>query len=170
MQDAISAFVCLGSNQGVPEQHLDAARAALVARGLSVTGASPVYLTEPQGYRDQPWFANQVLRLACPYTLSPLALLDILLEEETRLGRVRSPDPALRFGPRTIDMDLLLFGNTILNTPRLILPHPRMAERAFVLVPLADLAPDLTMPDGRHLLDLLAQIRYTVTANRIHQS
>ena len=170
MQDAISAFVCLGSNQGVPERHLDAARSALVVRGLSIIGASPVYLTEPQGYRDQPWFANQVLRLACPPTLSPLALLDILLEEERRLGRVRSADPALRFGPRVIDMDLLLFGNTVMETPRLILPHPRMAERAFVLVPLADLAPDLILPDGQRPADLLARLCYSVTANRIHQS
>ncbi|HIU17808.1 MAG TPA: 2-amino-4-hydroxy-6-hydroxymethyldihydropteridine diphosphokinase [Candidatus Avidesulfovibrio excrementigallinarum] len=170
MQDAISAFVCLGSNQGVPEQHLEAARSALAARGLSIVGVSPVYLTEPQGYRDQPWFANQVLRLACPSTLSPMALLDLLLEEETRLGRVRSSDPALRFGPRVIDMDLLLFGNVVMETPRLILPHPRMAERAFVLVPLADLAPDLVLPDGRCPASLLAQLSYSVTANRIHQS
>ena len=118
MQDAISAFICLGSNQGVPEKHLAAARSAIAARGLSIVGASPVYLTEPQGYRNQPWFANQVLHLACQTDLSPLALLDILLEEEKRLGRVRSSDPALRFGPRVIDMDLLLFGNTVMETSR----------------------------------------------------
>lgn len=170
MQDVISAFVCLGSNQGKPEQQLHAARSALAARGLAIVGASPVYLTEPQGYRDQPWFANQVLRLACPPDLSPMTLLDLLLEEEARLGRVRSSDPALRFGPRVIDMDLLLFGDTVMESPRLILPHPRMAERAFVLVPLVDLAPDLILPGGSRPADLLARLHYTVSANRIHQS
>ncbi len=166
---AISIFIGLGSNLGDPPRNLAAAVTALEKRGFSIAAASSVYLTEPQGYRDQPWFANQVIGLCAANGLTPLQLLDVLLEEETRLGRVRSTDPGLRFGPRLIDMDLLLFGATVIHTPRLILPHPRLAERAFMLVPLLELAPDLVFPDGQRAEDALRALPHTIEGNVIRQ-
>ncbi|MBO4793202.1 MAG: 2-amino-4-hydroxy-6-hydroxymethyldihydropteridine diphosphokinase [Desulfovibrionaceae bacterium] len=162
-------FVSLGSNMGEAERHLEAARQALLSRGLEILAESSIYLTEPQGYRSQPWFCNQVLQLGAGPEWTPERLLDLLLEEEARLGRVRSQDPEYRFGPRVIDMDLLLFGASVVQTARLWLPHPRLAERAFVLVPLAEIAPDLVLPDGRSVQELLRCLAYRVEGRRIFQ-
>lgn len=167
--------------------------AALAALpGVVVGAASPVYRTEPQGYRDQPWFANQVIRLECSPDITPEGLLDRLLAVEQELGRSRAyapeggegdgaqasesaapqaaepgggappHDPAIRYAPRTIDMDLLLFGDVVRDTPRLTLPHPRMRERAFVLVPLHDIAPELAFPDGQSLIHALKSLTFTL--------
>lgn len=178
--------------------------------GVRIDAVSSVYRTEPQGFRDQPWFANQVVRLECGAEATPLSLLDALLEVERCLGRVRyhdcnatagitpdvsdagvcegagrspmggepqpgragagqgagaemeQPDPALRYAPRTIDIDLLLFGDAVLTTPRLTLPHPRMRERAFVLVPLHEIAPDLAFPEGQSLVHALKLLTFTL--------
>jgi 2-amino-4-hydroxy-6-hydroxymethyldihydropteridine diphosphokinase len=143
-----------------------------------------VYRTEPQGYRDQPWFANQVARLECDPDMTPERLLDLLLDVEQGLGRRRAlaleggqggghtaardgadaptPDPAARYAPRTIDIDLLLFGTAVRDTPRLTLPHPRMRERAFVLVPLHEIAPELAFPDGQSLIHALKSLTFTL--------
>lgn len=161
------AYISLGSNMGNGSVHLAEARAAVAALpGVGVAAASSVYRTEPQGRRDQPWFVNQVLALDCD-GLTAETLLDALLRIETKLGRVR--DPADHFGPRVIDLDLLLFGDEVRSAPRLTLPHPRMAERAFVLVPLGEIAPDLVLPSGRSVKDLACALPHSVEGDRIFQ-
>lgn len=151
--------------------------AALAALSGVVVGAvSSVYRTEPQGYRDQPWFANQVVRLECDPDMTPEGLLDRLLAVERMLGRRRaydpareSPDSAARYAPRTIDIDLLLFGDAVRDTPRLTLPHPRMRQRAFVLVPLHEIAPELAFPDGQSLIHALKSLTFTLDDGCIGQ-
>jgi 2-amino-4-hydroxy-6-hydroxymethyldihydropteridine diphosphokinase len=106
----------------------------------AIDAISSVYETDPVGYLDQPRFLNAVLRLST--SIPPEALLDRLNEIEADLGRVRTFTNA----PRTVDLDLLLYSNEIADTRRLTLPHPRMLERAFVLAPLAEIAPDLVHP------------------------
>ena len=125
---------------------MQAARERLAALpGVRLTAASPVYETEPWGDADQPRYRNQVVALELAPDWSARRLLAVLLDIEQALGRVRGPR---RFGPRTLDLDLLLFGAQALAEPDLVVPHPRMRQRAFVLVPLADIAPDAVIPDG----------------------
>lgn len=129
----IIAYVALGSNIDNREHYLQGAIAALNEEsGIKVTGQSSIYETEPVGYVDQSAFLNMVVQIHTD--LPPEALLVTLLAIENRLGRTRD----LRWGPRTIDLDLLLYGDHRLTTPDLIIPHPRMHERAFVLVPLSE--------------------------------
>lgn len=163
------AFVCLGSNMGDAEAHLAAARREIASLpGITLEAESSLYRTEPQGKKDQPWFLNQVLQLSCAPEVTAEGLLDALLERETALGRVR--DAADRFGPRVIDMDLLLFGSERRDeNPHLILPHPRMGERAFVLVPLVEIAPKLMMPDGTAVRTLLERLQYRLEGSAIFQ-
>jgi len=167
----VTAFVGLGSNLGEPERNLATALAALERRGLAILAKSTVYQTEPQGIHDQPWFSNQVVSIGCPASLKPLGLLDILQDVENKMGRVRSLDPDMHFGPRVIDLDLLLFGNATMHTTRLVLPHPRLTLRAFVMVPLLEIAPDIALPppDGRRVADILRDLDYTVTGTFIFQ-
>ena len=135
------SYVGLGSNLGDREAFLVGARVALAAtRGVSVAAASRLYETEPLG-PPQGRYLNAVLALDTP--LGPHALLALLLELEQAAGRRRD---AVRNAPRTLDLDLLLHGDVSLETPELVLPHPRLHERAFVLVPLAEIAPDLVHP------------------------
>ena len=163
----INAFISLGSNMGNPPQHLAAAREALSALpDVHALAASPVYRTEPQGKKDQAWFHNQVVRIACGPHWSALSLLEALLAIEAALGRQRLGEHA---EPRCIDLDLLLFGTEVCNNERLCLPHPRMCERAFVLAPLQDLAPDLAFPDGRSPRSCLAALTYRLRDGRIYQ-
>lgn len=165
----ISAYISLGSNLGDAEANLAAAVAALGRLpGVALGERSPMYFTEPQGRKEQPWFANQVLELRCPALLTPQALLRELLALEISLGRVRTPDSP-RDCPRVIDLDLLLMGEVTLTSPDLILPHPRLAERAFVLVPLLDIAPGLRLPDGRLLEAVLNRLAYRVRGREIYQ-
>ncbi|MBQ4326033.1 MAG: 2-amino-4-hydroxy-6-hydroxymethyldihydropteridine diphosphokinase [Mailhella sp.] len=163
------AFVCIGSNKGDAEQHLRKACSAIASiPGVRLAGASSLYQTEPQGRTDQPWFLNQVLRLDCEEGVTALSLLDAMLAKETELGRVRDAND--RFGPRVIDMDLLLFGQeTHGEDPHLILPHPRMHERAFVLVPLAELAPGLSVPGRDTVENLLKKLDYRLEGSAIFQ-
>ena len=162
------AFISLGSNMDNPPQRLAAARIALAAlRDARLLAASPVYKTEPQGNKDQPWFHNQVVHLACGPQWSAPALLEALLAVETALGRQRHGET--RFGPRSIDLDLLLFGAKLCKNEQLCLPHPRMFERAFVLAPLQDIAPELVFPDGRSLKSCLAALTYRLQADCICQ-
>ncbi|MEC9481891.1 MAG: 2-amino-4-hydroxy-6-hydroxymethyldihydropteridine diphosphokinase [Halomonas sp.] len=139
------AYVGLGSNLDGPAQRVERALSALDRLPLTrLVAASPLYASRPVGPQDQPDFINAV---ACISTrLSPLALLDQLqaMEQAHRRRRLR------HWGPRTLDLDLLLFGECTIDLPRLKVPHPAMVERAFVLVPLADIAPDL-MLDGQPL-------------------
>lgn len=165
----IPAFVCLGSNMGNAAVHLAEGREALASLpGVRLAAASSLYRTEPQGRKDQPWFLNQVVRLDCSEEITSLWLLDAMLEKETELGRVRHEGD--HFGPRSIDMDLLLFGHEQTSAgEHLILPHPRMEERAFVLVPLLEIAPELVMPDGRKVKSLLEKLSYRVEGSAIFQ-
>ena len=163
------AFVCLGSNMGDAQAHLAGAREEISTMpGVSVSAVSSLYRTEPQGRKDQPWFLNQVIRLDCDDDVTADALLDFLLESERAMGRVR--DAADHFGPRVIDMDLLLFGNERRSgDEHLILPHPRMAQRAFVLVPLLEIAPELVMPDGKCVKSLLEKLSWRLEGSAIFQ-
>ena len=134
------SYVALGSNLDDRRAHLDAALAALaVLPGTRLDAVSPLYETAPIGPPGQQDYLNAVARLAT--TLGPFALLDALLTVEQARGRIRRE----RWGPRTLDLDLLLHGDTRLDHPRLTLPHPRMLERTFVLAPLNDLAPELLL-------------------------
>lgn len=110
--------------------------------------------TEPVGYEDQPRFLNAAAKLAT--TRSPRELLELLLSIERALGRVRGEGP--RYGPRTIDLDLLVYGNETIDEPALVVPHPRLHERRFVLEPLAELDPELVVPGRGSVSALLAEL------------
>ncbi len=160
-------YISLGSNMGDPHAMLEKALAALNSHpGLSITRTSSVYLTEPQGYKDQPWFCNQAAAGQCDMDADEL--LCLLLVTENSLGRIRQENQ--HFGPRSIDLDLLLFDDQTMNTAQLTLPHPRMTERAFVLIPLLELEPQLKLPGGRPVSEVLASLTYRLDGNRIFQS
>jgi len=132
-------FLGLGTNLGSRAENLTAAREQLTAK-LRVLRASSVYETEPWGFREQPAFLNQVLQAETD--LSPARLLRYLKRLEKQLGRTKS----FRYSPRLIDIDILFYAQVVINTRRLQIPHPRLPERAFVLVPLAEIAPDFVHP------------------------
>ncbi|MCX4308782.1 MAG: 2-amino-4-hydroxy-6-hydroxymethyldihydropteridine diphosphokinase [Desulfovibrio sp.] len=165
--ERIQVFLSLGSNCAGARQMLARAREAIAALpGAGIIAKSPVYLTEPQGYSEQPWFSNQVIALAVAENWRPPALLTALLAIENSLGRKR--DLALRFGPRKIDIDLLLFGDEKSSDPDCVIPHPRMLERAFVLCPLLDIAPQINI-GGRPASDWLAALPYKKAGEKIWQ-
>jgi 2-amino-4-hydroxy-6-hydroxymethyldihydropteridine diphosphokinase len=146
------AYIALGSNLGDRERHLCAALEALRAlRGVREVVASRVYETDPVGPGKQRPYLNAVARVATE--LSPRDLLDRLLAIERSEGRERGP---VRNAPRTLDLDLLLYGEREIDEPGLVVPHPRMAQRAFVLEPLCDLAPDLVIPGASAPVSSLA--------------
>lgn len=166
----IIAYVGLGSNLKEPEDNL---RKAIEALGrlpnLTFSRCSWVYWTEPQGRKNQPWFANQVVELLCPEDITPEPLLQMLLNLETRLGRERRPDMPPD-SPRVIDLDLLLFGDMVRNSPDPVLPHPRLHTRAFVLVPLLEIAPEIVIPGGLGLgKDILRRLAYRLEGDKIYQ-
>jgi 2-amino-4-hydroxy-6-hydroxymethyldihydropteridine diphosphokinase len=139
------AYVGLGANIGDPGQQIEAAIEELKKLPDSrVTAVSGVYRSAPIGHLDQPDFLNAVAELDTD--LAPVPLLGMLQQLESSHGRERPFANA----PRTLDLDLLLYGDRVLETPRLTLPHPRMHERAFVLAPLTEIAPDIAIP-GRGL-------------------
>ena len=161
-------YLCLGSNLGdsVATLQLAVNNISLLPE-VTVSATSSVYLTEPQGVTDQPYFANQVISLTVNAAIKAEQLLTDLLAIEQRMGRVRVTGE--QFGPRTIDIDMLLFDDEIISTPALTVPHPRMHERAFVMVPLAEIAPKLLLPCGKNIQDVLLALTYTVTGNTIYQ-
>lgn len=147
------AYVALGSNLGNSQQQvIDAVDALGGIPDTRVLARSSLYLTPPWGVLDQPAFVNAVVLIDTQ--LSPHHLLDALLALETQAGRVR----AVRNGPRTLDLDVLHVDGVMLVDARLTLPHPRLAERAFVLLPLADVAPTLDIPGMGPVLALLAGV------------
>jgi 2-amino-4-hydroxy-6-hydroxymethyldihydropteridine diphosphokinase len=147
------AYVALGSNLGDPRQQLLDAMAALAnLPDTRLLQRSRLYRTPPWGMLEQPPFINAAVELDT--ALSPHALLDAMLAIEQRAGRVR----AERNGPRTLDLDLLHVDGVQLDDPQLTLPHPRMAERAFVLLPLHDIAPTLRLPGQATVAELLARL------------
>ena len=145
------AYVGLGSNLGGREVTLREALTRLgELDGVSVVAVSSFRETDPVGNVDQPRFVNAAAEIET--NLGPRELLDRLLEVERSLGRDRSREE--RWGPRTVDLDLLLYGDETVSEAGLEIPHPRLAERAFVLAPLLELDPELRLPDGRALRDL----------------
>lgn len=143
------AYIGLGSNLGAREENLRVALERL--RALGQLRVSSVRETEPVGVTDQPRFLNAAAELETD--LGPRELLARLLEIERELGRERAAEK--RWGPRPIDLDLLVYGEEAIDEPGLTVPHPRLAERRFALEPLHELAPELRLPDGRRIRDLL---------------
>jgi 2-amino-4-hydroxy-6-hydroxymethyldihydropteridine diphosphokinase len=149
-----TAFVGIGSNLGDREAHLSRAIALLSAEdAIEVSGVSHIRETEPVGPVEQGPFLNAAVRVETE--LAPRELLDQLLDIERRMGRVRRE----RFGPRTIDLDLLLYGDEVVDEPGLTVPHPRLTERRFALEPLSDLDPSLTIPGSGPISALLAELQ-----------
>jgi 2-amino-4-hydroxy-6-hydroxymethyldihydropteridine diphosphokinase len=148
----IDAYIALGSNLQQPLAQLQRATQAIAKlQGSTILSTSPVYRSAAVGPGEQPDYLNAVLQLHT--ALAPLALLDALQEIETRQGRVRE----LRWGARTLDLDILLYGDEAIQLPRLEIPHPRLAERDFVLYPLLEISgPNLMLPGGVDLGTLVA--------------
>jgi 2-amino-4-hydroxy-6-hydroxymethyldihydropteridine diphosphokinase len=148
------AYIGLGSNLGDRRATLERAVELLDAPDLTVVAVSELRETDPVDYLDQPRFLNGAA--AVETELPAPELLKRLLAVERELGRER--DAAVRFGPRTVDLDLLLYGSETIDAPGLTVPHPRLAERGFVLEPLVELDPELTLPDGRPLREILGAL------------
>lgn len=148
-----TAFVGIGSNLGDREAHVGRALELLAAeQGIEVVAVSELRETKPVGPVEQGPFVNGAVRLSTE--LSPRQLLERLLAVEQRLGRVRKE----RFGPRTIDLDLLVYGDEVIDEPGLTVPHPRLHERRFALEPVAELAPGLVIPGEGPISALLAKL------------
>ncbi|HET7521963.1 MAG TPA: 2-amino-4-hydroxy-6-hydroxymethyldihydropteridine diphosphokinase [Bacillales bacterium] len=140
----MTAYIGLGTNLGDRKSHLHRALRLLDShRHVVVERLSSIYETDPVGYLNQEKFLNMAAKVST--TLTPNELLDVISHIERELGRKR----AVRWGPRTIDLDILLYDRLHIKTERLQIPHPRMCERAFVLIPLAEIAPDVCIPGAR---------------------
>jgi len=157
-----TTYLSLGSNIGDRDANLRAAIERLAAPGLRVLRVSPVYETEPVDYTDQRWFLNLVIEAET--SLFPLQLLARTQKVERVLGRVRTVPK----GPRTIDIDILLYGTAVMRGGKLEIPHPRMAGRRFVLVPLHDLAPGLRHPVSRTTVAELLRAAPPAVVRLIH--
>jgi 2-amino-4-hydroxy-6-hydroxymethyldihydropteridine diphosphokinase len=148
----VEIYIGLGSNIGDREAHLRGAVAALTTREVVVRKSASIYATEPRDLEQQPWFLNTVIEVRT--LLEPEALLERCLEIERNAGRIRDQSK----GPRPIDIDILLYRDRLIDQPNLIVPHPRYRERRFVLIPLAELVPNLADPvcglTMQQLLDL----------------
>ena len=137
----VAAFIALGANLGDPLAQVERARGELSRLPETrLVARSALYLSSPEGFADQPDFINAVVGLMT--RLSPRALMTAVLEIESRHGR----DRAFKNAPRTLDLDLLLYDGLVMHEPGLTLPHPRMTDRAFVMLPLAEIAPDVLIP------------------------
>lgn len=153
MAETVTACIALGSNLDDPCAQVRRGFEALAALPQSrLLARSRLYRTPPWGVTDQPDFINAAARLET--SLPPHELLDALLMIEARTGRVRG----VRNGPRVLDLDLLLYGDRQIDEPGLVVPHPHLHERAFVLLPLADIAPELEVPGRERVRDLLAGV------------
>ena len=150
-------FIALGANlpgrYGAPLETLEAAIEAIDAyEGICVLRRSPVYISAPVPISEQPWYHNAVISIQTD--LKPRALLEVLMAIEADFGRERGE----RNAARVLDLDILAYQDDIIQEEGLIVPHPRMAERAFVLLPLFDIAPDWCDPDGQRLIDLVSAL------------
>jgi len=149
-----TVYLSLGSNVGERERMLQSALDLLNASGVAIHRVSSVYETEPVDFREQRFFLN--LAVKAETQLFPTMLLNRIQKIELALGRKRSGPPK---GPRTIDIDILLYGGARVHSARLTIPHPRMHERRFVLAPMCELAPDLRHPELRNTMrELLASV------------
>lgn len=154
MSAGVSAYVGVGSNLEAPAQQVRAAFAALAwLPQTSLAATSSLYVSAPMGRGDQPDFVNAVVRLDTD--LPPHVLLDELQRIEHEAGRVRTGE---RWGPRTLDLDIVVYGDQRIADERLTVPHPGAAERPFVIVPLAELVPDLVIPGQGRVADLAAVV------------
>lgn len=148
-----TACIALGANIGEPLRQIEAGFKALAALpGTRLTARSSLYRSAPVGYADQPDFINAVALIDT--TLDPHALLDALLAIERVNGRVREFANA----PRTLDLDIVLYGDAVIHDPGLTIPHARMLERAFVMLPLAEIAPDMQVPGQGRVSELAARV------------
>ncbi len=155
MTEPVVVYLGLGSNMGNRQGNLDKALDFLSQR-LRIGRVSSVYETEPVGNPNQPRFLNLVCQAHT--TLAPRELLTLAKGIESKLGRAASKSNA----PRPIDIDILFYGDQVIETPELVIPHPRLAERAFVLVPLAEITPDLRHPViGKTIQELLQRLPQT---------
>jgi len=158
-----TGYLGLGSNLGDREQHLRAAVRLLLENGVEVDAVSSLYETEPVGeILDQPDFLNAAVRIGTE--LEPDELLDLCKAIELEQGRIFGGP---RHGPRALDVDLLLLGDLKLDGERLSLPHPELTSRRFVLAPLLELDPELTLPNGTRLADALAALGEGQRAERV---
>ena len=155
------AYISAGSNLGDRKAFLDFGARSLAEKGMLLRRSS-VFETEPVGYAEQPWFLNQVFELKTD--LAPQALLARCNAIELEAGRVRT----FRNAPRPLDLDILLYGNEVICDPNLIIPHPRMVERRFVLEPLVEIAPNLSYPTtGISIRELLKNCPDTTAVHKI---
>jgi 2-amino-4-hydroxy-6-hydroxymethyldihydropteridine diphosphokinase len=148
----VIAYIALGSNLDHPGLQLQRAVDDIdSAKNISVTGCSKLYISEAVGPEGQPDYCNAAVRIET--SLEPLALLDTLQGIENHHGRVRS----VRWGPRTLDLDIILYGDQVIHSERLTIPHYQMHVRNFVLCPLLDITPELSLPNGTKVNSLLAE-------------
>ncbi|MCL6588850.1 MAG: 2-amino-4-hydroxy-6-hydroxymethyldihydropteridine diphosphokinase [Firmicutes bacterium] len=135
-------WIGLGSNLGNSREHLNQAVTLIAGSLAGKIKASSLYRSEPVEFGDQPWFINQVIRCETAEPIGPRKVLRLLKEIELRMGRV----PTFRYGPRIIDLDILFYNDWVLETAELVIPHPKIPERSFVLIPLVELDPNLIHP------------------------
>jgi len=148
-----SAYLCLGSNLGDREENLTQAL-SLLSQEVKLERVSSIYETAPVGYKEQPFFLNLVCRIIT--NLNPWELLRLAKNMENSMGRI----PSFPNSPRPIDIDILFYDNQIIKTKDLTVPHPRLAERAFVLIPLAEIAPELVHPElGKSIAELSSKVK-----------
>ena len=148
-----TTYIALGSNLENPGLQLQRAVDEIDSTtGMTLTGCSKLYLSDPVGPEGQPDYCNAVIQVET--TLEPIALLDAMQAIENNHGRVRT----VRWGPRTLDLDILLYGNEVISCERLTVPHYQMHVRNFVVCPLSDISPDLTLPSGEKLSSLVEEL------------
>ena len=156
-----AVYLCLGANLGEREKNL-AQALTLLSQKVKLEKVSSIYETEPVGYKEQPLFLNLVCQIST--NLSPEELLHLAKTIESEMGRV----PSFPNAPRPIDIDILFYDAQIIHTQNLVIPHPRMTERAFVLVPLAEIAPELVHPEaGKSIAELAASVKGNSAVTKI---